>query len=402
MPTLPTKSFQTMVADTVAGIQGRASKLINFSVGSTLRAIAEGFAGLFLWFQALVLQLLAATRLATSQGLDVDTFTADFMPVIPGSQTSALPNGSPRLGAQAASGTVTFGRFTAAPVSCFIPVGASLQSSDGQQDYAVTADTANSSYSAALGGYTLAANVATLDVPVAALVPGSAGNAAIGGISVLRTAITGIDYVRNGAAFTNGADFEQDSALKKRFSDYILGLARGDIFGLTAAIEGMSITIQWTLTENYNLDGSARYGYFFVVADDGSGSPSTNYLAGVLNVVNSVRPLGVQCQVFAPTVITANVSMQITTATGYDHNTVVAQVIALITSKINGLGLGNPLPFTLLTSWAYSVPGVVKVAGVQLNGNIGDAASISATRTTNDGYSQIADRTIKAGTVAVS
>ena len=57
MPTLPTQSFSTMVSNVVAGIQGRASKLLNFSQGSTLRAIVEGFAGIYLWFQALVLQL---------------------------------------------------------------------------------------------------------------------------------------------------------------------------------------------------------------------------------------------------------------------------------------------------------------------------------------------------------
>ncbi len=52
MPTLPTQSFATIVQNTAAGIQGRSSKLLNFAIGSTLRAIAEGFAGLFLWFQA--------------------------------------------------------------------------------------------------------------------------------------------------------------------------------------------------------------------------------------------------------------------------------------------------------------------------------------------------------------
>src|SRR5882724_6057860 len=140
MASLPTQSFPTIVANTIAGIQGRASKLINFSTGSTLRAIVEGFAGLFLWFQAMVLQVLQATRLSTSSGTDVDTFTADFMPTITGSQTTALPNGSPRLGAQAASGQVTFSRFTAAATTCFIPVGATVQTSDGQQNFAVIAD----------------------------------------------------------------------------------------------------------------------------------------------------------------------------------------------------------------------------------------------------------------------
>ncbi len=398
MATLPTQSFQTMVSNIVAGIQGRASKLVNFAIGSTLRAIAEGFAGVFLWFQALVLELLTATRLSTSQGVDVDTFTADFMPTI------GVSNGvqSPRLGAQKSSGRVTFGRYTAAPSSCFIPVGATVRTADGTQDFVVTADPANTAYSASLSGYTLPAAVATVSIPVEAVVAGAAGNVTIGAITVMTSPVTGIDYVVNEAALTNGADQESDTSLKARFSAYILGLARGDIFGLTSSMIGAAVNIQWTLTEFYNFDGSARYGFFFVVGDDGSGNPSPDFLAAVSAAAQAVRPLGIQCAVFPPTIVAANVTMQVTTAPGYDHNTIVAQVIAKITAGIDGLGLGNPLPFSILSSWAYSVPGVIGVTGILLNGLSGDAASLVATRNTLDGYTKIADRTIKAGTILVS
>ncbi len=395
MPILPTQSFSTMVSNVVAGIQGRANKLVNFAIGSTLRAIAEGFAGLFLWFQALVLKLLTAIRLSTSTGIDVDTFTADFMPLVAGTT-------SPRLGAQAASGLVTFGRYTAGPSSCFIPVGTTVKTNDGSQEFAVTANTLFSSYSATLDGYTIPVAVATLDVPVESVTPGSGGNVQAGAITIMTSPVTGVDYVVNDATFTNGADQESDTALKARFSAYILGLARGDIYGLSAAIASTGVNIQWTLVENYNFDGSVRYGYFFVVADDGSGSPSPDFLAGVLEAVDSVRPLGIQCQVFPPTIVVADVAMQIGTTTGYNHNTVVAAVIANITSRINDLGLGVSLAYSILSSWAYEVPGVKTVTAVTLNGGTGDLASLIATRITNDGYSLIADRTIKAGTITVS
>src|SRR6516164_155622 len=133
MPTLPTQSFSQIVQNTAAGIQGRAGQLLNFSIGSVFRAIAEGFAGIFLWFQALVLQLLTAIRLSTSVGIDVDTFTADFMPLVPGTA-------SPRLGAQAASGQVVFTRLSAGPSQVAIAVGATVQTSDGSQTYQVVGD----------------------------------------------------------------------------------------------------------------------------------------------------------------------------------------------------------------------------------------------------------------------
>ena len=417
MPSLPTKSFATVVNNIISGIQGRASKLINFAIGSTLRAIAEGYGGIFIWFQSLVLQLLAAIRLSTSVGTDVDTFTVDFMPPLPGSQTTALPTGSPRLGAQAASGQVTFTRFTAGPSSPFIPAATGIvngvvspagqgqpvtvQTSDGTQTYVVIADTTNPNYSATFGGYIVPSSIGSLNVTVLAVVPGAAGNAQAGQISVITSPVTGIDTVVNGATFTNGIDVESDSALKKRFAAYILGLSRGDEFGLAASIEGVEVNVQWTLTELYNYDGSYRPGYFFVVADDGSGSPSATFLQTVTNAVNAVRPLGIQAGVFPPVIKPVLVSLNIATASGFDHNTVAAQVSATISTNINSLGLGNPLPWSIVASWAYSVPGVTSVTNVTLNGLTGDTASIIVTRLTLDGQNTIAYATVKVSAVSV-
>lgn len=423
MTILPTQSFSTIVSNAIAGIQGRASKLINFATGSTLRAIVEGFAGVFIWFEGLVLLVLQASRLSTAQGTDVDTFTADFMPVLPGSQTTTLPGGSPRLGAQAASGQVTFSRFTAAPSSCFIPAAsgisttgtitnagannaATVLTNDGtNQTFVVTVDTTNAYYSATLGGYTLPANQGSFNIPVEALIAGSAGNVQAGTISLISSPITGIDTVNNVASFTNGADQESDSQLKKRFAAYILGLARGDHYGLNASIEGTDVTVQWALTELYNYDGSYHPGYFFVVADDGSGSPSPAFLQLITTAANNVRPLGIQCAVFAPVKFIANVQMQITTLQGYNHNVVVAQVSNALATNINSLGLGNALSIGQLTAWAYAVPGVVPgngVAGVTLNGGIGDGATIMPTKLTQDGKNVIVYGTVKAGTLVIS
>lgn len=396
MATLPTKSFSQIVTDTISGIQGRASKPLNFSTGSTLRAIAEGFAGLYLWFQAIVLQVLAVTRLSTSSGTDVDTFTADFMPPVAGTA-------SPRLGAQAASGEVTFSRFTAGPSSCFIPVGATVKTGDGSNiEFSVVANASYATFSSLLQGYTLPSSVASIVVPVKASVAGASGNVLAGAISSITSPIQGIDAVINAAKYTNGADQEGDSALKKRFSDYILGLSRGDYYGLAASVEGSAPSVQWVLTEGYNYDGSYRPGYFFVVSDDGSGSPTAVFQATVLAAAQAVRPLGIQCQVFNPIVFLANVSMQIKSAQGYDHNVVVAQVVAAVSFGINSLGLGNDLPWTLLSSLAYSVPGVVQVSNVLLNSVTGDAANISTSKLSNDGKYTIRYATIKAGKMIIS
>jgi uncharacterized phage protein gp47/JayE len=314
---------------------------------------------------------------------------------------------------------VTYSRYTAAPSTCFIPAAsavsasgnvtnagannaATIQTSDGSQSFVVIADTTNPNYSEQLGGYTLASSVTSITVAVQAKLAGAGGNVLAGTLTVMTSPIAGIDTVNNVADFINGANQESDSALKQRFAAYILGLSRGDYYGLEASIEGTDVTVQWTLTELYNYDGSYRPGYFFVVADDGSGTPPPSFLAAITVAANAVRPLGIQCGVFPPVVLTANVSMTLTTADGYDHNTVVAQVAAAIATNINSLGLGNELPWSILSAWAYAIPGVKMVTNVLLNGASGDAASVSPFKLTQDRTTQIAYATVKAGTMTIS
>jgi hypothetical protein len=395
MPTLPTQSFSTIVQNTASGIQGRAGRLLNFSIGSVFRAIAEGFAGIFLWFQALALQLLTAIRLNTSTGIDVDTFTADFMPLVSGTT-------SPRLGAQAASGQVVFARLSAGPSQVAIAVGATVQTTDHSQSYTVVGDPTYPTYNSFFQGYYLQPNISSIVVPVQAVVPGALGNVGAGTITLITSTITGIDTVNNPAALTNGADQESDAALKLRFAAYILGLSRGDLYGVQSAILGTGVTVQYDVVEDYNLDGSWHSGYFYVICDDGSGAPSNDFLTTVANAVNSVRPLGTMAGVFPPSVIQAAVSLTVGVASGYDEPTVESIVATTIAQNINGLGLGVSLPWSQIAGWAYDVAGVNNVTAVLLNSLSGDAASLSATRTTLDGLTQIPFATIKCSEVLVA
>jgi hypothetical protein len=361
--TLPTRSFNQIVTNISTGIQGRASRLIDFSQGSPLRAIADGFAGLFLWFQALVLLLLQAARLSTASGTDVDTFVGDFQVY--------------RLRAQAATGAVILSRISPNNTTVFIPTGTLFQTQGGDQKYKVTRNATFAGWSAQLDGYTLAANERSIQVPIEAVVAGSDGNAVMGSINQFASPLVGLDTVTNPAALLNGFDSEPDQRLKDRFAAFILGLSRGDYYGTEYAILSTGITVQWTLTEDFDYAGNWRPGYYYVVADDGSGFPSTDFMTEITVAVNSVRPLGVQAGCFPPLVTYAVVSMIIYTAPGYDHNTVCGLVAQALEDNINGLGLGVGLDFAILSAWAYTVPGVTRVSSVILNGLSGDAASIA-------------------------
>lgn len=372
---LTTKDFTTLVRDQVAAIQGTAIALVDLTVGSILRAVVEANAGVVLWLQALILQLLATTRAATATGADLDSWAADY--------------GVIRLPGSAASGLVTFARFTATQ-QAVIPVGSSVQTGDGSQKYTVTLDTGNAYYSATLGGYVLAAGVSSITVPVQDTAVGAAGNAQIGQINTITQALPGVDTVNNTAAFTNGADAETDAALRTRFVAFVASLSKATKGAIGYAITSIQAGLTYSLTENQNYAGASQMGYFFVVVDDGTGAPGSTLLATVSNAIDAVRPACSTFGVFAPVVETANIAMTITTAAGYTHSAVVATVTAALTNYINSLALGQSLPYSRLAQIAYDASaGVTNVTAVTLNSGTADLAATAL-------------QVIKAGTVTVS
>ncbi len=179
---LSLRSFNALVQSMAAAVEASATQLLDLTVGSTLRAVLEANASIGLWMQWLILQVLRTTRAATSNGADLDSWMADLTLT--------------RLPAVAASGIVTFSRFTP-DMSALIPVGALVRTADGTQTFAVSLDTAQSSWSAASNGYVVPAGAASLDLPVIAQTPGSAGNVQAGTISLLASALPGIDSVSN-------------------------------------------------------------------------------------------------------------------------------------------------------------------------------------------------------------
>jgi uncharacterized phage protein gp47/JayE len=373
--TLNLKSIATLVANQAAAIQANASALIDFSVGSVLRAVAEANAAVAVWLQGLVLVVLQVSRLATSTGNDVDTFVNDF--------------GVYRLTASPSVGLVTFSRYTATN-SALIPLGARVQSADGSQTFVVTLDATNSAWNSALNGYMLPATVVSVSVPVSSYNAGTATNVVAGGVNRLLTAISGVDYVNNAAPMAGGANAESDAALKLRFVLFIASLRAGTVGAIGYAIASLQLGIQYTITENQTVAGTPQSGFFFVTIDDGSGNPPTTLQTDVYIAVDAVRAASIQFAVIPPTVLPANVAMLITVAPGYDYQTVVGIVCAAITTFISNLGLGAGLSYLKLAQIAFEAsPGVADVTSITLNNAAVDIIA----------NNQV---TIKPGTVTVS
>lgn len=372
---ISTKDFVTLVRDAVTAIQGSASGLVNLTVGSILRAVVEANATVILWLQGLILQLLAATRAATSNDADLDSWMADF--------------GVVRLGAVPASGLVSFSRFTST-AQAVVPVGATVLTLDGTQAYIALLDATNVAYSALLGGYVLAPGVATINITVTALTPGAAANAVAGQIALINQPIPGVDTVTNPTAFANGVDAEKNAALRARFITYIASLSKATKLAIGNAITSLAQGVTFSLTENFTYGGVVQNGYFFAVVDDGTGYPPSQLLLSAANAIDLVRPFTSTFGVFAPVVVTADIAMTITTAAGYDHTATAALVALAQGGYVNSLTLGQKLALSRLTQIAYDAsPGVTNVTAVMLNGGTAD---LDAT----------ALQVIKTGTVSVA
>lgn len=374
MATTPvTKTFSQLLADWAAAVQGSCSTLVYFVVGSILRAVAQAQAGVVLWLQGMVLQVLVSTRLSTAVASGntaaVQSFLADFgMALIPAKQST---------------GSETFGRFTATNAA-FIANGSVIQTADGTQSFTVIADQTQSAYSQADDGYVIPANVSTITATVQAVNGGTQGNIIAGALTILQTGISGVDYCSNAAAFDNGTDQETLPAALTRFQNTFQSLSLGTTAAIERAVTGYNSTLQCTVQLT-----PTQFPAVTVTVDDGSGNIPAGTLAGAAAAAAAVIADGISYAVVAATKLTANVSATITTAAGYTHSTVCAAVDTALANDIAGLGLGNPLEFYNLPAIILAVPGVTGITSLSLNSGTSNMTPTP-------------QQTIKPGTIATS
>ncbi len=291
--------------------------------------------------------------------------------------------------ALAATGQVTFGRYTPTQVAIISP-GVTVATGDGSQVFTVIADPGQVTWIAASGCYEIGVGVATASITVEAVNPGTAGNVAVGTISVLSTPISGVDYVTNITALGGGIAAESDSAFRNRFVTFINTRSLATPAAIGYAVTTVPGVASYTLTQNYDYSGAYAPGSFYVVVDDGSGNPPATLITAVSNAVATSAGAGIRFGVLAPVRLTANVSLTVTAGAGFSHSILAAAVQVALTSYIDALPVGAALSFNRLSQIAFdAAPGVSNVSALLLNGLSGDMAASP-------------QQVIRAGTVAVS
>ena len=355
---LSLQNFSSLMEGMAAAVQGAASNLVDLTVGSVLRAILEANASVALWLQWLIVEVLAATRLATSTGADCDSFGADF--------------GFIRLPAVTAAGPVNFSRFSATGTA-MVPVGISVAVAGSLQSFLVVADDSNAAYSAAAGGYMMMPGAASVNATVVAGTAGVAGNVQPGMISLIASAVAGVDTVTNTAALTGGVDAESDAAFKARFGNYLASLSRATNVSIGSAIAAVQQGLSQSIAENVDQTGAVRMGHFVVTVDDGTGAPPVTLLQTVQEAVDAIRPVGTSFAVQGPVVVLANISVTLVTALGAQHAAAIAAVAGAFEVYIAALPIGAVLSYTKLAQLAYEAAGsVTNLTGLLLNGGTAD------------------------------
>jgi uncharacterized phage protein gp47/JayE len=350
---LQLQDFTTLVRNMAASVQASALALIDLTTGSVLRAILEANASVALWLQWLIVQVLAQTRAATSNDADLDTWVADF--------------GLARLPGQAATTTAIFSRITQG-FAATIPVGAQVKTGDTTQTFTVLADPTNPALSADRTSYSLAASVTSIALPVQAAVAGTAGNVLGSAISLLATAMPGIDAVTNPAAAAGGMDAEPDQALRARFANFIDSRSRATSAAIAFAIQSLQQGVGYVLAENTDPSGAYRPGFFTVTIDDGSGSPPGTLLASISTALDAIRPVGTQFTVQPPQLVLANISLTLTVP-GSAHTAAQSAVAAAIQAYVAALPIGAALPTARLAAIAFAAaPSVTDVTAITING----------------------------------
>lgn len=354
---LTLRGFTDLVSDQAAAAQAKLARALDVRPGSMVRAIFEATAGLSLWLQSQAVQVLAATRLGSSTGEDVDSFVADY--------------GLTRLPAIPAKGQVVFSRSTPTTAAT-IPVGALVRTADTARQYAVSADETHALWSASVGsagGYVIPVGQAAASLPVVALIGGVDGNVDAGVVTLLSTGISGVDSVINPLPMADGEDEESDDALKRRFSLHIDGLGRATRAAIEAAIAGVQQGLSWHIAVNADEVGSWRPGHFVVTIDDGSGSTPPETVAAVYSAIDAVKALAETFAVHSAATATVDVAVTLVLRPGSTEASVRLLVRDAIASLLQDCGIGDPVAYSTIAAAAHGAsPAVLRVSQILING----------------------------------
>ena len=358
---IPFRSFTDSVRDMSSAITASAGKLVDTSVGSVLRAIIEANADIVSWVQWLILLTLQTTRASTSMGSDLDSWMADF-------SLSRLP-------ATAAVGTVIFSRLSA-DGSARIPVETVVKTQDGSMSFIITRDTAHPAWRSNLNAYSLDIGTVSLSLPVMAAAAGGSGNVLPNTITLIASALAGVDFVNNVMSITGGGDPETDDEFRKRFQNFFAARSKGTIEAIGYAVSQVRHGLNHVIQENMDASGQTRMGSMLILVDDGTGSLTDTLRASVAAAIDTVRPVGTMISIHPPEIIQVQVLVLMECPPDVLIDQIRSEVVTAMRGYINKCPIGGKLSISRIIQLIYRVqPKITNISRVHLNSQSEDISA---------------------------
>ena len=204
----------------------------------------------------------------------------------------------------------------------------------------------------------LPAGELTVDVPVQALEPGTAGNVSAQTVVSMAVAPMGIASCTNPQAFAGGADGEGDEELRARVLDTFRRLPNGAnaAFYEQGALSFDQVAAAAVIPKPRGL------GSVDVIVSTLAGTPGEELLEQLQDYFEQRREIAVDVQVKAPTPVTVNVAVQVKAKGGWDKTQVLDQVEGALESWFDGKLLGQDVLLARLGSLIYGCDGVENYA----------------------------------------
>lgn len=320
------KDFASITASIVNLMRSTTKKITDFNVGSVARTLIEAPAA---EMDELYQQMLIGLR----EAIPVSVYNSfDFQ----------------RRPASPASGLIRV-TVSSAAVPLLVPSGTSFSVTGGSSSYLSTEDV------------TIPAGATFIDVPVAAAVPGSAGNLPSGSAFTPDGGIDRFVSASNLSAFVSGFDEETDDERKLRFNAYISSLARGTNAAIRYGLSLSSVydangneierVVSSSIIEPWLSDANQPVALVRCYIHNGVGGTSAALVSRAREVIygyydangNAVpgwKAAGVNVEVYAAIEQAVNVTGVLTAAAGYSKPDLVAQAAQQVYSYLQGLEIG--------------------------------------------------------------
>lgn len=345
--------METRVASMIGWFSGICKRVTDFLPGGVTRTK----------FEALAIEMEEqdySVYTAIKKAIRIAVYTAFNFPLLPATK---------------AYGMVTFSASPAPSSDILIPAGTQVST---------VSDTAPGITYATVNDTVLSAGQASVQASVLCATAGAQGNTGSGTITKIQSSINGITGVTNPSAFQSGADAETEAARAARFAKFIDSLSRGTKSAIEyGALQAALTLADGTITERVTLakvvEPESPNGTISCYVFNGAGGTSNalvalaqqiidGYEGSNSEIVEGYSVAGIECVAAAFSETLLNVTCQITSVDGYDHATLQASAVSVITSYIRSLG-NDTFIYNVLVERLMALVGVKDVSISAPSGN---------------------------------